>query len=41
MLLSDHENAGKNQAINTANKSFEYVAQFKYLGMKVPNQNLN
>jgi hypothetical protein len=32
MLLSHHQNAGKNHDIKIANKSFENVAQFKYLG---------
>jgi hypothetical protein len=39
MLLSCHQNAGQNHNIKTANRSFENVAQFKYLGMTVTNQN--
>jgi hypothetical protein len=40
MLLSPHQNAGHNHKKKTANGSFENVAQFKYLGMTVTNQNL-
>jgi hypothetical protein len=39
MLLSRHQNAGQNHDIKIANRSFENVAQFKYLGMTVANQN--
>jgi Tfp pilus assembly protein PilW len=39
MLLSGHQNAGQNQDIKTANRSFENVSQFKYLGTAVTNQN--
>jgi hypothetical protein len=35
MLLPHHQNAGKNH-----NRSFENVAQLKYLGMAVTYQNL-
>jgi hypothetical protein len=38
MLLSRHQNAGKNHNITTANSSFENVAQLKYLGTTVINQ---
>jgi hypothetical protein len=40
MLLSHHQNAGQNHDIKIADRSFENVAQFKYLGMTVTNQNL-
>jgi hypothetical protein len=39
MLLSRHQNAGQNHDINIANKCFENVAQFIYLGATVTNQN--
>jgi hypothetical protein len=32
MLPSRHQNDGQNHDIKTANRSFENVAQFKYLG---------
>jgi hypothetical protein len=32
MLLFRHQNAGQNCDMKTANRSFENVAQFKYLG---------
>jgi hypothetical protein len=40
MLLSRHQNAGQNHGIKIANRSFENVAQFQYLGTTVTNQNL-
>jgi hypothetical protein len=40
MLLSRHQNAGQNHDIKIANRSFEIVAQFKYFGTTVINQNL-
>jgi hypothetical protein len=40
MLLSHHQNAGQNPEIKTANRTFENVAQFKYLGTTVTDQNL-
>jgi hypothetical protein len=40
MLLSRHQNVGQNRDIKIANRSFEKVSQFKYLGTKVTNQNL-
>jgi hypothetical protein len=40
MLLSRHQNAVQNHAITTAARSFENVAQFKYLGTTVTNRNL-
>jgi hypothetical protein len=36
MLLSGHQNAGQNRDIKIANRSFENVSQFKYLGMWEP-----
>jgi hypothetical protein len=40
MLLSRHHNAGQNRGMEIANRSFENVSQFKYLGTTVTNQNL-
>jgi hypothetical protein len=40
MLLSRHQNACQNRDIKIANRSFEYVSQFRYLGTTVTNQNL-
>jgi hypothetical protein len=40
MLLSRHQNAGQNHDINIANRSLQKVAQFKYLGTIITNQNL-
>jgi hypothetical protein len=40
MLMSCYQNAGQNHDMKTANRSFENVAQLKYLGMSVTNQNL-
>jgi hypothetical protein len=37
MLLSHYQNAAQNHDIMIANRSFENVAQFKYLGMTVKN----
>jgi hypothetical protein len=31
MLISRHQNAGRNDAIKIVNRCFENVAQFKYL----------
>jgi hypothetical protein len=33
------QNAGQNQHIKIGDRSFENVAQFKYLGMAVTNHN--
>jgi hypothetical protein len=40
MLLSHHQNVCRNWDIKIANRSFENVSQFKYLGTTVTNQNL-
>jgi hypothetical protein len=40
MLLCHHQNAGQNQHIKIANRHFESVTQFRYLGTTVTNQNL-
>jgi hypothetical protein len=37
MLLSRHENVGQNRDVNIANRLFENVSQFKYLGTTVTN----
>jgi hypothetical protein len=39
MIMSRYLNPGRNQIIRIANQSFEMVAEFKYLGMTVTNQN--
>jgi hypothetical protein len=40
MLLSRQQNISQNRNIKIANRSFENVSQFKYLGTAVTNQNL-
>jgi ribosomal protein S2 len=40
MFLSRHQNAGQNHDIKTANRCFENVAQFRYLGTTITNHNL-
>jgi hypothetical protein len=40
MLLPRHQNEGQNWHIKIANRSFENLSQFKYLGTTVTNQNL-
>jgi hypothetical protein len=40
MLLSHHQNVGRNHDIKIGNRSFESVSQFKYLGTTVRNENL-
>jgi hypothetical protein len=40
MLLSHHQNAGQNHYIKIGNRCFENVAQFRYLGTTITNQNL-
>jgi hypothetical protein len=40
MLLSAHQNAGQIQDMKIANRCFENVAKFRYLGTPITNQNL-
>jgi hypothetical protein len=40
MLLSRHQNVGRNRDIKIANRSFENVSQFKFLATTVTNPNL-
>jgi hypothetical protein len=40
MLLFCHQNAVKNHDIKIANRCFETVAQFRYLGTAITNQDL-
>jgi hypothetical protein len=40
ILLSRHQNAGQNHDIKIGNRCFENVAQFRYLGTTITNQNL-
>jgi hypothetical protein len=40
MLTFRHQNTGQYHNMKTAHRSFENVAQFKYLGMTVANQNM-
>jgi sorting nexin-29 len=39
MIMSRHPNSRQNQNIRKANESFEKVAEFKYLGTTLTNQN--
>jgi hypothetical protein len=39
MLLPHHQNAQQNDNIKIANRTYENVAKFKYLGMTVTKQN--
>jgi hypothetical protein len=39
MVLSPHQNAGQYHNKNIANRCFENVAQFRYLGTPITNQN--
>jgi hypothetical protein len=40
MLLSRHQNLGRNREIKIENRLFENVSQLKYLGTALTNQNL-
>jgi hypothetical protein len=40
MLLSRHQNAVQDHDLRLANRSFENIAQFKYMRTTVTNQNL-
>jgi hypothetical protein len=40
MLLPHHQNAGQNHDTKIANRCFENVAQFRYLGTTITDQNL-
>jgi hypothetical protein len=40
MLMSRRQNIGQNHDIKIADKCFENVAQFTYLGTTITNQNL-
>jgi hypothetical protein len=40
MLMFRHQNAGQNRKIKIDNRLFENVAQYKYLGTRVTDQNL-
>jgi hypothetical protein len=40
MLLPRHQNAGQNDDIKKGNRCFESVAQFRYLGTTITNQNM-
>jgi hypothetical protein len=39
MFMSLYQNKGQNHNVKTANKSFENVAKFKYLGTTAKSQN--
>jgi len=39
MVMCHHQSEGQNHELMIASKSFENVAEFKYLGMTVKNQN--
>jgi hypothetical protein len=40
MVLFPHQNAGQNHDMKIPNRCFENVAQFRYLGTTITNQNL-
>jgi hypothetical protein len=39
VFMSRHQTAGQSNYVSVANKSFERVAEFKYLGTTLTNQN--
>jgi hypothetical protein len=39
MFMSRHQTAGQSNYIRVANKSFEKLAKFKYLGATLTNKN--
>jgi hypothetical protein len=39
MLLSRHQNSGQNHNIKIGNRCFETMAQIRYLGTTITNQN--
>jgi hypothetical protein len=39
MFISYHQNSGQNRNLNIASKSFENVADYKYLETAVTNKN--
>jgi hypothetical protein len=38
--MSCHQTTGQNHYTKVANKTFENVAKYKYLGLKLTNQNI-
>jgi hypothetical protein len=41
MSLSRHQNTGQNYDIKISNRWFENMAQFRYLGTTIANENLS
>jgi len=39
MIISHHQNSGKNENIKIVSESFENMEKFKYLGTTLTNQN--